>query len=150
MWTSSLNVSFFLLHSDAEFPFNEERVIPDGVNRDSAIIGGKKKKKNRRRSVKAVFKNIASEFYMNLYLFFWLVLCWKVVYGVSGPKLSCQNNNCRLHGVSLSLSTPSCSNMLSYYFFFFFKKHKKGYRQCYHCYVIVGKWCFIDWSAICQ
>lgn len=27
--------------SDAEFPFNEERVIPDGVNRDSAIIGGK-------------------------------------------------------------------------------------------------------------
>lgn len=40
-----LNVSFFLLYSDAEFPFNEERVIPDGVNRDSAIIGGKKKKK---------------------------------------------------------------------------------------------------------
>lgn len=29
--------------SDAEFPFNEERVIPDGVNRDSAIIGGKMK-----------------------------------------------------------------------------------------------------------
>lgn len=29
--------------SDAEFPFNEERVIPDGVNRDSAIIGGKLK-----------------------------------------------------------------------------------------------------------
>ncbi|KAM8732065.1 contactin-associated protein-like 2a [Acanthopagrus schlegelii] len=26
--------------TDAEFPFNEERVIPDGVNRDSAIIGG--------------------------------------------------------------------------------------------------------------
>lgn len=25
---------------DALFPFNEERVIPDGVNRDSAIIGG--------------------------------------------------------------------------------------------------------------
>lgn len=36
-----LNVSFFSLSSDAEFPFNEERVIPDGVNRDSAIIGGK-------------------------------------------------------------------------------------------------------------
>lgn len=31
----------FLLCSDAKFPFNEERVIPDGVNRDSAIIGGK-------------------------------------------------------------------------------------------------------------
>lgn len=30
------------LFSDAEFPFNEERVIPDGVNRDSAIIGGTK------------------------------------------------------------------------------------------------------------
>ncbi|XP_010780418.1 contactin-associated protein-like 2 [Notothenia coriiceps] len=28
-------------NTDAEFPFNEERVIPDGVNRDSAIIGGK-------------------------------------------------------------------------------------------------------------
>uniref|UniRef100_A0A3B3ZED8 Uncharacterized protein n=1 Tax=Periophthalmus magnuspinnatus TaxID=409849 RepID=A0A3B3ZED8_9GOBI len=27
-------------NTDAEFPFNEERVIPDGVNRDSAIIGG--------------------------------------------------------------------------------------------------------------
>ncbi|KAM8881919.1 contactin-associated protein-like 2a isoform 2-T2 [Synchiropus picturatus] len=27
-------------NADAEFPFNEERVIPDGVNRDSAIIGG--------------------------------------------------------------------------------------------------------------
>uniref|UniRef100_A0A6Q2X9R7 Contactin associated protein 2 n=1 Tax=Esox lucius TaxID=8010 RepID=A0A6Q2X9R7_ESOLU len=26
--------------SGAEFPFNEERVIPDGVNRNSAIIGG--------------------------------------------------------------------------------------------------------------
>ncbi|KAF0028204.1 hypothetical protein F2P81_019291, partial [Scophthalmus maximus] len=26
-------------NTDAEFPFNEERVIPDGVNRDSAIIG---------------------------------------------------------------------------------------------------------------
>uniref|UniRef100_A0A669B3F4 Contactin associated protein 2 n=1 Tax=Oreochromis niloticus TaxID=8128 RepID=A0A669B3F4_ORENI len=26
--------------TDAVFPFNEERVIPDGVNRDSAIIGG--------------------------------------------------------------------------------------------------------------
>ncbi|XP_041670112.1 contactin-associated protein-like 2 [Cheilinus undulatus] len=25
---------------NTEFPFNEERVIPDGVNRDSAIIGG--------------------------------------------------------------------------------------------------------------
>uniref|UniRef100_A0A8C7N9I6 Contactin associated protein 2 n=1 Tax=Oncorhynchus kisutch TaxID=8019 RepID=A0A8C7N9I6_ONCKI len=28
------------LDSGAEFPFNEERVIPDGVNRNSAIIGG--------------------------------------------------------------------------------------------------------------
>ncbi|KAM6976563.1 contactin-associated protein-like 2a [Aplochiton taeniatus] len=28
------------LDSDAGFPFNEERVIPDGVNRNSAIIGG--------------------------------------------------------------------------------------------------------------
>ncbi|KAK5850192.1 hypothetical protein PBY51_014461 [Eleginops maclovinus] len=27
-------------NTDAEYPFNEERVIPDGVNRDSAIIGG--------------------------------------------------------------------------------------------------------------
>uniref|UniRef100_A0A8C7ZET9 Contactin associated protein 2 n=1 Tax=Oryzias sinensis TaxID=183150 RepID=A0A8C7ZET9_9TELE len=27
-------------NTDALFPFNEERVIPDGVNRDSAIIGG--------------------------------------------------------------------------------------------------------------
>ncbi|XP_071775614.1 contactin-associated protein-like 2a [Centroberyx gerrardi] len=27
-------------NTDAEFPFNEERVIPDGVNRNSAIIGG--------------------------------------------------------------------------------------------------------------
>ncbi|XP_075906532.1 contactin-associated protein-like 2 isoform X1 [Nelusetta ayraudi] len=27
-------------NTDAEFPLNEERVIPDGVNRDSAIIGG--------------------------------------------------------------------------------------------------------------
>ncbi|CAB1424769.1 unnamed protein product [Pleuronectes platessa] len=27
-------------NTDAELPFNEERVIPDGVNRDSAIIGG--------------------------------------------------------------------------------------------------------------
>ncbi|XP_068604326.1 contactin-associated protein-like 2a [Brachionichthys hirsutus] len=27
-------------NTDAESPFNEERVIPDGVNRDSAIIGG--------------------------------------------------------------------------------------------------------------
>ncbi|KAM6971592.1 contactin-associated protein-like 2 [Tautogolabrus adspersus] len=27
-------------NTDVEFPFNEERVIPDGVNRDSAIIGG--------------------------------------------------------------------------------------------------------------
>uniref|UniRef100_A0A665WEL4 Contactin associated protein 2 n=1 Tax=Echeneis naucrates TaxID=173247 RepID=A0A665WEL4_ECHNA len=27
-------------NTDAGFPFNEERVIPDGVNRDSAIIGG--------------------------------------------------------------------------------------------------------------
>lgn len=35
-----MNCFFFLLYSDAEFPFNEERVIPDGVNRDSAIIGG--------------------------------------------------------------------------------------------------------------
>lgn len=32
---------FLLSSSDAEFPFNEERVIPDGVNRDSAIIGGR-------------------------------------------------------------------------------------------------------------
>lgn len=31
---------FFPLYSDAEFPFNE-KVTPDGVNRDSAIIGGK-------------------------------------------------------------------------------------------------------------
>lgn len=38
----SLSLSVFLsvCVSDAEFPFNEERVIPDGVNRDSAIIGG--------------------------------------------------------------------------------------------------------------
>ncbi|KAM4533912.1 contactin-associated protein-like 2a isoform 1-T1 [Odontesthes bonariensis] len=28
------------LDTDPVFPFNEERVIPDGVNRDSAIIGG--------------------------------------------------------------------------------------------------------------
>lgn len=28
------------LFADAETPLNEERVIPDGVNRDSAIIGG--------------------------------------------------------------------------------------------------------------
>lgn len=34
-----VETSFFLC-SDEEFPFNEERVIPDGVNRDSAIIGG--------------------------------------------------------------------------------------------------------------
>ncbi|XP_013863902.1 contactin-associated protein-like 2 [Austrofundulus limnaeus] len=27
-------------NTDAKIPFNEERVIPDGVNRDSAIIGG--------------------------------------------------------------------------------------------------------------
>ncbi|KAG7259915.1 hypothetical protein CRUP_017482 [Coryphaenoides rupestris] len=27
-------------NTDAEFPFNEERVVPDGVNRNSAIIGG--------------------------------------------------------------------------------------------------------------
>ncbi|KAK5611607.1 Contactin-associated protein-like 2 [Ilyodon furcidens] len=27
-------------NTDAETPLNEERVIPDGVNRDSAIIGG--------------------------------------------------------------------------------------------------------------
>ena len=33
-------VFLFACPSDAEFPFNEERVIPDGVNRDSAIIGG--------------------------------------------------------------------------------------------------------------
>lgn len=25
-----------------DFPFNEERVVPDGVNRNSAVIGGKK------------------------------------------------------------------------------------------------------------
>ncbi|XP_024910138.1 contactin-associated protein-like 2a isoform X2 [Cynoglossus semilaevis] len=31
-------------NTDAEFPFNEERVIPDGVNRDSAIIGGFREK----------------------------------------------------------------------------------------------------------
>lgn len=24
----------------ANFPFNEEKVIPDGVNRNSAVIGG--------------------------------------------------------------------------------------------------------------
>ncbi|KAL1248729.1 hypothetical protein QQF64_022047 [Cirrhinus molitorella] len=28
------------LDAGADFPFNEERVIPDGVNRNSAIIGG--------------------------------------------------------------------------------------------------------------
>uniref|UniRef100_A0AAQ5YR65 Neurexin/syndecan/glycophorin C domain-containing protein n=1 Tax=Amphiprion ocellaris TaxID=80972 RepID=A0AAQ5YR65_AMPOC len=37
---ASQTVSRHKLLSDAEFPFNEERVIPDGVNRDSAIIGG--------------------------------------------------------------------------------------------------------------
>ena len=32
---------FAYLPAGVDFPFNEERVIPDGVNRNSAIIGGK-------------------------------------------------------------------------------------------------------------
>lgn len=31
---------FVFFSAGADFPFNEERVIPDGVNRNSAIIGG--------------------------------------------------------------------------------------------------------------
>ncbi|CDQ82572.1 unnamed protein product [Oncorhynchus mykiss] len=33
-------ISCLCVSPGAEFPFNEERVIPDGVNRNSAIIGG--------------------------------------------------------------------------------------------------------------
>uniref|UniRef100_A0A671MVW9 Contactin-associated protein-like 2 n=1 Tax=Sinocyclocheilus anshuiensis TaxID=1608454 RepID=A0A671MVW9_9TELE len=32
--------NYYDLPTGADFPFNEERVIPDGVNRNSAIIGG--------------------------------------------------------------------------------------------------------------
>lgn len=30
-----------MVPAGADFPFNEERVVPDGVNRNSAVIGGK-------------------------------------------------------------------------------------------------------------
>ncbi|KAK3540844.1 hypothetical protein QTP86_002355 [Hemibagrus guttatus] len=36
----STNTDPWHLNADADFPFNEERVVPDGVNRNSAVIGG--------------------------------------------------------------------------------------------------------------
>ncbi|KAF5903550.1 contactin-associated protein-like 2, partial [Clarias magur] len=36
----STNTDPWHLNAGADFPFNEERVIPDGVNRNSAVIGG--------------------------------------------------------------------------------------------------------------
>ncbi|GAA6086603.1 contactin-associated protein-like 2 [Tachysurus ichikawai] len=36
----STNTDPWHLNAGADFPFNEERVVPDGVNRNSAVIGG--------------------------------------------------------------------------------------------------------------